>query len=60
MIEELTGFDFPVAVTSGHEEVARGIAERTQRAGTWMSDLFGLEPSIRVEVLGPQDWKEIQ
>jgi hypothetical protein len=30
MVEELTGYDFPVAVTSGHEEVARGIAERTQ------------------------------
>jgi len=58
MIEELTGFDFPVAATSGHEEVARGIAERTQRARTWMSDLFGLEPAIRVEVLGAEDWKD--
>jgi hypothetical protein len=58
MIEELTGFDFPVAVTSSHEDVARGIAERTQRARTWMSDLFGLEPAIRVEVLGAEDWKD--
>jgi hypothetical protein len=58
MIEELTGYDFPVAVTSGHEEVARGIAERIQRARTWMSGLFRLEPAIRVEVLGPEDWKD--
>jgi hypothetical protein len=57
MVEEVIGFDFPVTVTSGHEEVARGIAERTQRARTWISDLFEFEPGIQVEVLGPEDWE---
>lgn len=58
MVEELTGFDFPVTVTSGHEEVAHGIAERTQGARIWMSNLLAFEPAITVEVLGPHDWEE--
>src|SRR5438477_5611022 len=58
MLEELKGFSFPVTVTAGFEEVARDIAERTQRARTWMSSVFGFEPSLHVQVLGPEDWEE--
>jgi len=58
VVEKLTGFDFPVTVTSGHEEIARGIAKRTQVARTWLSNLLAFEPAITVEVLGPEDWEE--
>lgn len=58
MIAELSGFPFPVAATIGLEEKAARIAERTRDARSWMSDIFGMEPQIRVEVLGRHDFAE--
>jgi hypothetical protein len=58
MIAELSGFPFPVVATTGLEEKATAIAERTRNARTWMSDILGMEPKIRVEVLGPEDFAE--
>ena len=37
---------------------ARRIAARTHAARSWMSGVFGFEPQISVEVLGPQDFAE--
>jgi hypothetical protein len=58
MIAELSGFPFPVVATTGLEEKAARIAERTHDARSWMSGILGMEPQIRVEVLGPEDFAE--
>jgi hypothetical protein len=58
MIAELSGFPFSVIATTGIEEKARRIATRTQAARSWMSNAFGFEPQISVEVLGPEDFAE--
>lgn len=58
MIAELSGFPFPVVATTGLEEKAARIAERTHVARSWMSGILGMEPQIRVEVLGPEDFAE--
>lgn len=58
MIVELSGFPFSVVATTGIEEKAGRIAARTHAARSWMSELFGFEPQIRVEVLGPEDFAE--
>ncbi|HEX2140689.1 MAG TPA: hypothetical protein VHK28_00240 [Candidatus Limnocylindria bacterium] len=58
MITELPGFPFPVVTTHGLEEKASRIAERTRDARAWMSDILGMEPRLRVEVLGPGDFAE--
>jgi hypothetical protein len=58
MIAELSGFPFPVVATTGLEEKAARIAERTCDARSWMSGILGMEPQIRVEVLGPEDFAE--
>jgi hypothetical protein len=58
MIAELSGFPFSVIATTGIEEKARRIATRTHAARSWMSNAFGFEPQISVEVLGPEDFAE--
>jgi hypothetical protein len=58
MITDLSGFPFPVVATIGLEEKAARIAERTRGARSWMSGILGMEPQIRVEVLGPEDFAE--
>ena len=58
MITDLSGFPFPVVVTAGLEEKATRIAERTRDARSWMSGILGMEPQIRIEVLGPEDFAE--
>lgn len=58
MIAELSGFPFPVVATAGLEEKAARITERTHDARSWMSGILGMEPQIRVEVLGPEDFAE--
>ena len=58
MIAELSGFPFSVVATTGIEEKARRIAERTRAARAWMSEAFGFEPQISVEVLGIEDFAE--
>lgn len=58
MIADLFGFPFPVVATIGLEEKAARIAERTRDARSWMSGILGMEPQIRVEVLGPEDFTE--
>lgn len=58
MIAELSGFPFPVVATTGLEEKAARIAKRTRDARSWMSGILGMEPQIRVEVLGPEDFAE--
>lgn len=58
MIAELSGYPFSVVATRGLEEKARRIAARTDGARSWMSKLFGFEPQLRVEVLGPEDFAD--
>jgi len=58
VITELPGFPFSVVATTGIEEKAGRIAARTHAARSWMAGLFGFEPHIRVEVLGPEDFAE--
>jgi hypothetical protein len=58
MIVELSGFPFPVVSTTGLEEKTTRIAERTRDARAWMSGMLGMEPQIRVEVLGREDFAE--
>jgi len=58
MVTEIQGFRFPVIATVGAEVIAGAIATRTDRALTWMSEVLGFEPKVRLEVLGPEDWAE--
>lgn len=56
---QLSETSFPVYVSASAQLKARQIADLCWRAHTYMSDQFDFTPSIRVQVLAPEDWRDL-
>ncbi len=57
LLQELTGFAFPVYTSFGTHARAEIIATRTQQAQQYLGAIFGFEPQLHLLVLAPQDWE---
>jgi hypothetical protein len=57
-LKELTGYSFPVYVSSGTEARAQAIAVRCQRAYRFLDTTLNSNPKISVLILAPEDWEK--
>lgn len=55
----LTGFEFRVAVSRGHQAVAKRLALTVQHALCFLDDVLGVTPSFGLRVLDRDDWRRL-
>jgi hypothetical protein len=58
-LTSLTGFDFRVAVSRGHQAVAKRLALSVQHAVCFLDDVLGVAPSLGLRVLDRDDWRRL-
>ena len=58
-LDSLNGFEFPVAVSHGNQDVAKRLALRIQQTLDFLDDVLGVAPALGLRVLDRADWRRL-